>query len=131
MTGHLPSKPVSDVISFQPLKSLLLPFTWPAVKRKTFTRTSQRISRSSARFNQALEIFEILIDPMRDGAAETRGQLQGNARALVRKRCEINNARSEVMGSAIVGKSSPGEFPIGHPQHDLEQSFMHLSVEGE
>ena len=40
--------------------------------------------RYSARFNQFFEIVQISIDPTGDGAAEARGQLKGQARALVR-----------------------------------------------
>ena len=81
-----------------------------------------------SRFNQSLKIVEIPVDPTRDCAAEARGQLQGNGCALVGARHERNNARGEMIRSAMVGKSSPGESSLRNAQHDLKCRFMLLSV---
>src|SRR6266446_4938061 len=79
--------------------------------------------------DQPFEIVQILVDPTRNGAAEARGQLQGHARALIRKRREGNDSGSEMIRSAVVGQSSPGESPLRNAQHDLKCRLILLSVE--
>ncbi len=79
--------------------------------------------------DQPFEIVQILVDPTRNGAAEARGQLQGHARALIRKRREGNDSGSEMIRSAVVGQSSPGESSLRNTQHHLKGRFMLPSVE--
>src|ERR1700693_5435563 len=93
-------------------------------------RTFPRCSISLV-FNQSFKIVEIPIDPARNGAAEARGQLQGNARDLVRKRRERNNPRGEMIRSAVVGKSSPGEPSLRNAQDHLKRSVILFAVESE
>jgi hypothetical protein len=46
-------------------------------------RVSLQALGCSARFNQTLEIVEVLIDPMGNGAAEPGGQLQINDQSTI------------------------------------------------
>src|SRR6266404_7163590 len=91
---------------------------------RTFTRFAISLA-----LNQLFEILQISIDPTGDGPAETRGQLQGHACALVRKRRERNDSRGEVIRSAVVGKSSPGESSLRDTHHHLKCRLILLSVE--
>jgi len=84
---------------------------------------------TSARFNQLFEIVQVSIDTVRDGAAKAGGQLQGHTRALVRKRRERNDSRGEMIRSAVVGKSSPGQSSLRNTQHHLKCRLILLSVE--
>ena len=82
-------------------------------------------------FNQPFKIVEIPIDPARDGAAEARSQLQRHARVLVGERRERNDSGCEVIRSAVVGQSSPGESSLRNTQHHLKCRIILLPIETE
>jgi len=87
------------------------------------------ISSANAFLDQPFEIVQILVDPTRNGAAEARGQLQGHARASFRKRRERNDSGSEMLRSAVVRQSSPGESSLLNTQHHLKCRLVWPSVE--
>src|SRR4029077_6162088 len=87
------------------------------------------ISSAHAFLDQPFEIVQILVDPTRNGAAEARGQCQGHAGALIRKRREGNDSGSEMLRSAVVRQSSPGESSLLNTQHHLKCRLVWLSVE--
>src|SRR5439155_12720980 len=64
-----------------------------------------------------------------DGAAEARGQLQVHAGVLIGKRRESNDSGSEMIRSAVVGQSSPGESSLRNTQHHLKCRLILPSVE--
>src|SRR6266404_3828919 len=80
MSGHSPSKPVSDVISFQPPKSSLLPFSCPAVKRK-----KQNVDLETDQRPQCMNVFpfqksELRTPPSARNAAPFVAEESGLAR---------------------------------------------------
>ena len=93
-------------------------------------RTFPRYSISLV-FNQPSKIVEIPIDPARNGAAEARGQFQGNARDLVRKRRERNDPRGEMIGSTVVGQSPPRQSSLRNAQDHLKRGVILFAVESE
>src|SRR5205823_2774608 len=98
-------------------------------RSRTDLALGDSLSSSRLIFNQLLKVLEVNTETARDGATEARGQLQGHAGALIRKRRERNDTRGEMIRRVVIGESTPGKSSLRNTQHELKGRLILLSVE--